>query len=89
MKLETRRIGPQGRIIDIDYSKGMLEQARGLVRREWKNIDLVHDDAATLQSRHARRCGHLCVDHGYRSPHGHMIYAAVAVDLTSDGLMIG
>ena len=40
-------IGPQGRIIGVDLTDGMLNQARERIEREgWTNIDLVQADAA-------------------------------------------
>lgn len=42
-------VGPLGRIIGVDYSSGMLEQARDRCRRAgWSNVELVLDDAAEL-----------------------------------------
>jgi ubiquinone/menaquinone biosynthesis C-methylase UbiE len=43
-------VGPTGRVIAVDASTGMLEQARRLVRdRGWENVELVQQDAAELQ----------------------------------------
>lgn len=43
-------IGPTGRIIGIDLTEGMLEQARERVRREgWQNVTLVQGEAARLE----------------------------------------
>jgi ubiquinone/menaquinone biosynthesis C-methylase UbiE len=43
------RIGPSGRLVGVDYTPAMLEQARRLVVGEgWQNIELVHADAALL-----------------------------------------
>lgn len=43
------RIGPSGRLVGIDYTLAMLEQARRLVARQgWQNVDLMHADAASL-----------------------------------------
>jgi demethylmenaquinone methyltransferase/2-methoxy-6-polyprenyl-1,4-benzoquinol methylase len=40
-------VGPQGRIIGVDLTDAMLEQARLRVAREgWKNVDLVQADAS-------------------------------------------
>jgi demethylmenaquinone methyltransferase/2-methoxy-6-polyprenyl-1,4-benzoquinol methylase len=40
-------IGPAGRIVGIDLSAAMLDQARGRVSRNgWKNVELVCGDAA-------------------------------------------
>lgn len=37
-----RRVGPQGRIIGVDISEGMLDVASDLVaRKRWNNVDLV------------------------------------------------
>lgn len=47
--LLVERVGERGRIIGIDYSEGMLEQARRRIQaRGWPNIELVHGDAALL-----------------------------------------
>jgi len=42
-------VGPTGRVIAVDASPGMLEQARRLVHdRGWRNVDLLQQDAADL-----------------------------------------
>ncbi len=39
-------LGPEGRIIGLDYSQGMLRRAAGKVRRNgWANITLIQEDA--------------------------------------------
>ncbi len=41
-------VGPDGRVVGVDISEGMLGRARGLVdRRGWENVSLVRADAAT------------------------------------------
>ncbi|MBO6940589.1 MAG: class I SAM-dependent methyltransferase [Deltaproteobacteria bacterium] len=43
------RVGPKGQVIGVDYSRGMLDEARALVvQRGWENVELMHDDAAEL-----------------------------------------
>src|SRR5258706_5380084 len=43
-------VGPQGRIIGVDLTEAMLEQARLRVAREgWKNVELVQADAASYE----------------------------------------
>ena len=43
------RVGPAGRVIGVDYSRGMLERARQRIDAAgWSNVELVRDDAATL-----------------------------------------
>ena len=43
------RVGPRGKIVGVDYSEGMLEQARGRARKhDADNIQLIQGDAATL-----------------------------------------
>jgi len=45
-----QRVGPTGRLIGLDYSEGMLAQARGRAERAgWGNVELIHSDAATLE----------------------------------------
>ncbi len=40
-------VGPEGRIIGVDLTDAMLEQARGRVaRNDWQNVELVQADAA-------------------------------------------
>jgi demethylmenaquinone methyltransferase/2-methoxy-6-polyprenyl-1,4-benzoquinol methylase len=40
-------IGPQGKIIAIDLSEAMLEQAQArIVQNGWQNVEIVHTDAA-------------------------------------------
>ena len=42
-------VGPNGKVVALDASRGMLEQARQLVsRRAWRNVELVQQDAAHL-----------------------------------------
>ncbi len=44
-------VGKSGRVIGLDYSAGMLREARARVRRRgWRNVDLVRGDAVTLAS---------------------------------------
>jgi ubiquinone/menaquinone biosynthesis C-methylase UbiE len=46
-RLYQERIGPEGRIIGVDLTDAMLEQARQRVEDEgWQNVELVHQDAA-------------------------------------------
>jgi ubiquinone/menaquinone biosynthesis C-methylase UbiE len=43
-------VGPAGRVIAIDASPGMLEEARRLVHdRGWQNVELLQQDAAELE----------------------------------------
>ena len=47
--LLVERVGKQGKIIGVDYSEGMLEQAQRRIQTEgWCNIELIRDDAARL-----------------------------------------
>ena len=42
-------VGPEGAVIAVDASSGMLAEARKLVHREgWKNVELIHRDATKL-----------------------------------------
>jgi demethylmenaquinone methyltransferase/2-methoxy-6-polyprenyl-1,4-benzoquinol methylase len=42
-----KQIGPEGRVIGIDLTTGMLDVARRRIERSgWKNIELVHSDIA-------------------------------------------
>jgi ubiquinone/menaquinone biosynthesis C-methylase UbiE len=42
-------IGPGGRLVGIDYTQAMLDQAGQLVEeRGWRNVELLHADAAEL-----------------------------------------
>lgn len=44
-------VGPEGRVVGVDLSKGMLGRAEARVRREgWSNVTLVQRDATTLSS---------------------------------------
>jgi demethylmenaquinone methyltransferase/2-methoxy-6-polyprenyl-1,4-benzoquinol methylase len=41
------KIGPNGRLLGVDLTSGMLEQARNRVERSgWKNIELIQSDIA-------------------------------------------
>ena len=45
-----KAVGPQGRIIGVDLTDAMLEQARLRVAKEgWKNVELVPADAASYE----------------------------------------
>lgn len=47
--LLVERVGERGNIIGVDYSEGMLEQARRRIQAKgWRNIELVRGDAARL-----------------------------------------
>ena len=42
-------VGPEGAVIAVDASSGMLAEARKLVQSEgWKNVELIHRDATKL-----------------------------------------
>jgi ubiquinone/menaquinone biosynthesis C-methylase UbiE len=42
-------VGPEGSVIAVDASAGMLAEAEKLVRKEgWRNVELVHRDATKL-----------------------------------------
>lgn len=43
------RVGPAGRVVGVDYSRGMVERARRHINREgWSNVDVVRADASRL-----------------------------------------
>jgi len=43
------RIGNRGRLVGLDYSQGMLDQAQNRIRSNgWKNVELVRGDASRL-----------------------------------------
>lgn len=43
------QIGPTGRLVGVDYTQAMLDEARRLVeQRGWQNVELAYADAATL-----------------------------------------
>lgn len=47
--LLASRVGPSGRIVALDYSEGMLDQARKRIERVgWSNVELIRGDAVTL-----------------------------------------
>lgn len=49
LPLLVPRVGPRGRVVALDYSSGMLEQARRLVDEHgWSNVQLLQGDAAKL-----------------------------------------
>ena len=46
------RVGPTGTVVGVDFTRGMLVQARDRVRREgWANVHLVQADAASFAPR--------------------------------------
>lgn len=47
-----RRIGADGRLVGVDFTRPMLARARDGVRRAgWENVDLVQADAAAFEPR--------------------------------------
>ncbi len=51
LPLLAEKVGAEGRILALDYSEGMLARARTRVKAEgWTNVELMRDDAATLES---------------------------------------
>ncbi len=50
LPLLVEAVGPTGRVVGLDYSDGMLDQARRRVQaNEWQNVQLVQGDAAVLE----------------------------------------
>ncbi len=48
--LLQKEVGPEGKIIGVDLTDAMLEQARQRVRKKvWSNIELVQSDAAAFR----------------------------------------
>ena len=48
-RLIEQKIGAAGRLIGVDFSEGMLRQAKRRVERMgWQNVELVHHDVATF-----------------------------------------
>lgn len=46
----VKAVGPTGRVVGLDYSAGMLQQARARVQRQgWENVQLLRGDAAELK----------------------------------------
>ncbi|PSP56620.1 alkanonic acid methyltransferase [Halobacteriales archaeon QS_1_67_19] len=46
------RVGPDGRIVGVDFTRGMLDRARDRCQREgWDNVSLVQADAAGVELR--------------------------------------
>jgi ubiquinone/menaquinone biosynthesis C-methylase UbiE len=46
------RVGPEGRVIGVDFTRGMLETARERIQQEeWQNVHLVQADAAEVAFR--------------------------------------
>jgi SAM-dependent methyltransferase len=47
--LLEQRIGPEGRLVGLDYTSAMLAQARRQIEKQgWENVDLVQADAASF-----------------------------------------
>ncbi|WP_134669194.1 class I SAM-dependent methyltransferase [Halorussus marinus] len=48
------RVGPEGRVVGVDFTRGMLARARDRIEREgWANVHLVRADAAEVEFREA------------------------------------
>lgn len=48
--LLQEKVGPNGKIIGVDFTDAMLAQARERVKkRQWRNVELVQSDAASYQ----------------------------------------
>ncbi len=46
------RVGPEGRVVGVDFTQGMLDQAQDRIQREgWDNVHIVQADAATFSLR--------------------------------------
>lgn len=46
------RVGPTGRVVGVDFTRGMLDRARERIEREgWENVHLVQADAAGIEFR--------------------------------------
>ena len=46
------RVGPEGRVVGVDFTRGMLERARERVERNgWENVHLVQADADGIEFR--------------------------------------
>ena len=46
------RVGPEGRVVGVDFTRGMLERARDRVERHgWENVHLVQADADGIEFR--------------------------------------
>lgn len=50
LPLLVEAVGPTGRVVGLDYSEGMLREARRRVESNgWSNVELVQGDAALLE----------------------------------------
>jgi ubiquinone/menaquinone biosynthesis C-methylase UbiE len=46
------RVGPKGRVVGVDFTRGMLERARERIERNgWENVHLVQADADAIEFR--------------------------------------
>lgn len=46
------RVGPSGRVVGVDFTRGMLDRGRDRIDREgWENVHLVQADAAGIEFR--------------------------------------
>jgi ubiquinone/menaquinone biosynthesis C-methylase UbiE len=49
------RVGPEGRVVGVDFTQGMLARARDRIdrenREEWQNVHLVRADATEIEFR--------------------------------------
>ncbi|MFC4449153.1 class I SAM-dependent methyltransferase [Halorussus aquaticus] len=48
------RVGPEGRVVGVDFTQGMLARARDRIEREgWRNVHCVRADATDVEFREA------------------------------------
>ncbi|WP_276300241.1 class I SAM-dependent methyltransferase [Halorussus lipolyticus] len=46
------RVGPEGRVVGVDFTQGMVARARDRIDREdWRNVHLVRGDATQIEFR--------------------------------------
>ena len=67
--LLQEQVGPRGRIIGVDLTDAMLDEANARIAAHgWSNVELVKSDAAGLcfPPVHGRNPLHLCTDSGAR-----------------------
>jgi demethylmenaquinone methyltransferase/2-methoxy-6-polyprenyl-1,4-benzoquinol methylase len=83
------RVGPEGRILAVDYSEGMLNAARARAEsRGWRNVEFVQADAARLVLASGSLDGAVCTFGLSAMPGERSALSRVAAALKADAKFV-